>query len=888
MQSIISVDIFCFIILGILELGLLTKKRVRFDSTKALSSVCIAIMVCCGLDAICYLISGPVIPDFCYLILWILNFIAGSVTELLFTYYCYVYIRENASANKWDFYVPMILIVAEIIGIIITGFAGNLVSVNNGVVQFTGGMPKWAVCILIIVSAYLPCLAYLKRKEIGITPVLLFAFFGFLPFATSIFTLFTNNYDYSYPAFAISFLIIYVLLSNKLNFQKDQKNQRYLEERINIIQSVTSIFFASYYIDLEKGSYVEYSAKDSIKLKIPSKGNAQNFLNVACEQLIIPAYYEIMREFFDLSTITERLKDRNVVTCNYIGVTTGWSMAYLIAGDRDMFGNVRHVFFCARTIHDEKEREQEQNKKMEEYNNIIANAGIGVWHIFLKSGEEPRMQANEKMRELLGIKETNLTEEELYNRWYDRIVPEAVPSVLKSVREMIEGKFSENTYLWAHPTLGGIYVRCGGTAQKLEDGSHLLSGYHYDVTKIVIKEEKYKADLAMARQAAESASNAKTSFLFNMSHDIRTPMNAIIGFTDLLQKNLDNRAKAEDYIRKIQDSNAFLLSLINNVLEMARIESGKAVLEETYWNAQLFNDTVYSVFTESMKKKHLTFTRTVDVQHKDVLCDTTKVREIFLNLLSNAMKYTPDGGTVCMDLKEIPSNMEGYAMYQTVISDTGIGMSKEFLAHIFEDFSRERTSTESKVEGSGLGMAIVKKLIDLMKGTIEIESELGKGTRITVVLPHKIASTREIEHISETEMENYTQSFEGKKILLAEDNDLNAEIAIEILTDAGFIVERAEDGAICVKKLTENQPGFYDLILMDVQMPNMNGYEATMKIRALEDKEKADIPIVAMTANAFEEDKNDARRAGMNGHLAKPINVKKLIKTLSEILKEEA
>jgi signal transduction histidine kinase/ActR/RegA family two-component response regulator len=391
-----------------------------------------------------------------------------------------------------------------------------------------------------------------------------------------------------------------------------------------------------------------------------------------------------------------------------------------------------------------------------------------------------------------------------------------------------------------------------------------------------------RKELEKAYEQAESANNAKTAFLFNMSHDIRTPMNAIIGFTDLLEKHQKEPEKRGDYLKKIQDSSAVLLSIINNVLEMARIEKGTLVVDAVAWSAEEFNDTLYSVFEDMMRQKEITFTRQIDVTHHYVLCDPIKLREVFINILSNAYKYTNVGGKVHMELKEIPSDREGYALYRTTISDTGMGMSEDFLPHIFEEFSRENNTTDNKIEGTGLGMPIVKRLIEFMEGTIEVRSKKGEGSTFIVTIPHKI--TESVERNEHPASEQDTEDFTGKHILLAEDNELNAEIAIEILEEAGFAVDRAEDGQICVDMLQKADDYFYDVILMDIQMPNCNGYEATKMIRALPDRAKADIPIIAMTANAFEEDKRDAQRAGMNAHLAKPVNVNELYKTLTRIL----
>ncbi|MDO4489194.1 MAG: transporter substrate-binding domain-containing protein, partial [Eubacteriales bacterium] len=388
--------------------------------------------------------------------------------------------------------------------------------------------------------------------------------------------------------------------------------------------------------------------------------------------------------------------------------------------------------------------------------------------------------------------------------------------------------------------------------------------------------------LEEARDQAETANKSKSTFLFNMSHDIRTPMNAIIGFRDLLEKHQDEPERRGDYLRKIKDASDVLLSIINNVLEMARIEKGTIVIEEKACCAEQFNDALFSIFDELMSQKSISFTRSLNVEHAYVYCDPIKLREIFVNILSNACKYTNPGGRVDMSLTELPSDREGYALYRTVISDTGVGMSEEFLPHVFEEFSRERNTTDSKIEGTGLGMPIVKKLVELLGGSIDVKSKKGEGTTITVTLSHRIASKEDVTEMSSAEYD--TSLFKGRHILLAEDNDLNAEIANEILKEAGFEVTRARDGLECVEKLKNAENGYFDLILMDIQMPNMNGYEATRTIRAMDDAFKSGIIIIAMTANAFEEDKRRAFEAGMNGHIAKPINISDLMVKLAEAI----
>ena len=409
------------------------------------------------------------------------------------------------------------------------------------------------------------------------------------------------------------------------------------------------------------------------------------------------------------------------------------------------------------------------------------------------------------------------------------------------------------------------------------------------VAKLAAKDTKKLNDkLEIALKKAEDASLAKTRFLNNMSHDIRTPMNAILGYAQLMEEELKEKDLPEtsDHLEKLQQSGNLLLSIINNVLDMARIESGKMEIDENYGRIEDIRQTLFEIFGDEAKKKNIALHYTINVEHEHILTDTTKVKEIFANILSNAIKYTPSGGSVMVNIDELVCDEPGYMMVRTRVSDTGIGMSQDYLTKIFDAFTRERNTTKSKITGSGLGMSIVKRYVDLLGGTIDVESEPGKGSTFTVTLKHRIAD--ESYYVKKHDEGSGTASkiLEGKNILLAEDNDLNAEIAEAILERAGLKTERVEDGIQCVNKITKMPVGTYDMILMDIQMPRMDGYKATQAIRHLPDKDKACIPIVAMTANAFEEDKRDAVAAGMNGHIAKPIQIDKLLSMLAEVLRQ--
>lgn len=397
------------------------------------------------------------------------------------------------------------------------------------------------------------------------------------------------------------------------------------------------------------------------------------------------------------------------------------------------------------------------------------------------------------------------------------------------------------------------------------------------------KEAVYTADIEKAAKEAESANEAKTRFLFNMSHDIRTPLNAILGFAELLKEHMNDRERVEVYVDKIRSAGSMLLSIINHVLEMARIESGKTTLNANVTNINDIADSLQAVFEPSVQEKELISNINCNITHEYVICDETKVREIFLNIIGNSVKYTPKGGRVRVDITEIETDKKDSAAFRVVVSDTGIGMSKEYLPHIFEEFTREHSTTEAKVDGTGLGLPIVKALLDLMGGTIDVQSEPGKGTTTAIMLTFPIASKEEIAESNNQKRDILLSNLKGKRILLAEDNDLNAEIAMTILSENGLEIERAADGKICVDMIRAAREDYYDGILMDIQMPNMNGYDATEAIRALGGK-RGSIPIIAMTANAFEEDRKKALAAGMNAHIVKPIDIEIMLSTLGKYI----
>lgn len=532
-----------------------------------------------------------------------------------------------------------------------------------------------------------------------------------------------------------------------------EKHSLELARQLSIVKTVSKNFNAIYYINLHNYSFIELGTNvDGVQQVIGINGDARAAFEMMYKHLVLPEWVETMREFTNLDTVNERLRNRPWISQQFCGTLNGWSDGLFIAGNRNADGLCNHIIWATRNIDEAKRKELAVQKELEK-----------------------------------------------------------------------------------------------------------------------------------AIAAAQSANAAKTDFLFNMSHDIRTPMNAIIGYTDLLEKERNNPEKFADYLKKIRSSNDFLLSLINNVLEMAKIDSGKATLDEKPVITTHIKEEIYDVFHELMKQKNIEFIQNNNIEEKYVFCDIVKLSEIFLNLVSNAYKYTPEGGKITMLFDELPHEQENYVYIKTTISDTGIGMSKEYLPMLFEEFSRERNATDAGIKGTGLGMPIVKKFVELMNGTIDVESEIGKGTTFVIIIPHKIADAPDEapEFITAEAQKNFT----GKRLLLAEDNELNAEIAIELLKELNLEIEHAKDGAICVDMIQKAPAGYYDLVLMDVQMPNVNGYNATRAIRQLEDPAKNQIPIVALTANAFEEDKQNAYQAGMNAHISKPINLPELVQVLNKLLK---
>ena len=688
---------------------------------------------------------------------------------------------------------------------------------------------------------------------------------------------------------------------NRLNLalEEGKRANKALREEMVISEALSQEYHSLLKLDAETGEISLYRTdgfgmkKEMLQELLESHDYAGQILDKYIDNFVAAEDQERVRNATRLEVLRQNVPDQGLYKVSYLRIVDN-KYAYYEMNTIKIKDNSGKVYFVIgmRDVDEKVRMQMKQDKEMEMQREIITALGYDYFSVLLVDLEKDHVTIF-RQRSLNGKSIADLCAK-YHNCWSEFIPNYAKERVSDASYDEFMEKLSldyirsaKESYISVYEYVsddGIVYYQIKVAFVQKQDGHRVAVVSTKNIDKIIKKEKQQEEILNKALIEAKVASKAKTDFLFNMSHDIRTPMNAIIGFTNLLEEHLDDKEILLNYIDKIKTANEFLLSLINNVLEMAKIENGKEHLDEANTNMVDFYHTIVTLFHTQMNEKGVIFRHSLKIRHRNVMIDVTKMREILLNILSNALKYTPTGNSVTMTVTELPSEREGYAVYQTIIEDTGIGMSEEFLSHMFEYFSRERTTTESGVSGTGLGTAIVKKLVDLMHGTIDVESKLGEGTKITLKMSHQITENQDVQQNFQNEREYNTRDFTGKRILLAEDNDLNAEIAIAILEEQGLEVERAEDGIVCVNMIEKADADHYDLVLMDIQMPNMDGYKATQLIRQLPDKKKSRVPVIAMTANAFEEDKRNALVAGMDGFLSKPIVIEELLYTLQNTM----
>lgn len=509
---------------------------------------------------------------------------------------------------------------------------------------------------------------------------------------------------------------------------------------------------------------------------------------------------------------------------------------------------------------------------------ILEVSKTGIWTIELEDGCEPRMYTDKTMQMLLGIEE-DMEPEECYKSWFNNIEPEYVEIVQEAVQEILQTGRSEVVYPWNHPTQGKIYIRCGGVPdEKFEKAGFCLKGYHQDITETMVTRQKQDKALLEALIEAKQANQAKSEFLSHMSHDIRTPINGILGMLAISEKNQNDLEKQKECRQKIRISAEHLLSLINDVLDISKMESGVFSFAEESFDICDMLDSCMSILRPQAEEKGIHLEeRKENLQHVRLIGSPLHIRQILINIISNAIKYNRPNGKIFVYTEEL-SFKDGIAKFRFVIEDTGIGMGEEFQKHIFEPFTQENNDARTNFKGAGLGMSITKKLIEQMGGSIEVESELKKGSVFKVMLSVQI--DEEQNALSMMQEEEEPADISGMRVLLVEDNAINCEIVQYMLEDAGAAVVVAENGKLAVEAFSASDYEAFDCILMDVMMPVMDGLEATCAIRNMDRQDAETVPIIALSANTFEEDVKKAKEAGMNLHLSKPVDMDKLFRTM--------
>ena len=528
--------------------------------------------------------------------------------------------------------------------------------------------------------------------------------------------------------------------------------------------------------------------------------------------------------------------------------------------------------------------EQEEKYRLEARQNledILEGARTGIWTIELEEGCQPRMYTNRVMRMLLGVSD-EIEPEECYRHWFQNIEPDYVEMVQESVREIVETGRSEVIYPWKHPELGKIYVRCGGVPDKtFKKPGVCLNGYHQDITETMVAKRKQEQAIMELLEKVRRANSAKSEFLSHMSHDLRTPINGILGMLSIIEKSQDDPERQRDCRNKIRVSTEHLLSMVNDVLQFSKMDSARPTeAEESFALRDVLENSI-ALLDERAKERGIRLTlEEIDIQHGRVIGNPLYLQQILMNMIDNAIKYNHPQGSVSVRVKETSCRGDT-ADYQFVVEDTGIGIGEAFKKHIFEPFTQEHKSARTHYNGVGLGMSIVKQLVDQMKGHIEVESQIGSGSLFRITLPMQIDGVRDAQ--AEDEGQNEPDTIAGMRVLLVEDNEINCEIIEFMLKDAGAEVVTAKDGKVAVDAFAASAPETFDCVLMDLMMPVMSGYEAARVIRGMKRTDAKNVPIIALSANAFDEDVAMAKDAGMNEHLAKPVDMGKMFRVMNRL-----
>lgn len=661
------------------------------------------------------------------------------------------------------------------------------------------------------------------------------------------------------------------------------------QETAEIITAVGDAYESIYLVDTNDGTFISFRRSDYLAENYPERGihYSESFLKYIVHD-VHPDYRELLLKYTDLNFIKEELRDKKAIGVNFYDTHAGtqyYEMRIIKPKKYESNGKILVSFINRNELILQRQREIFITGLSDDYDS--------VYYGNLKN------DTFESVRLTRAFKDSHpelcyITSFSDFTKKAGKFLhPDDVETVLSGLSpENIRKQLNENKAFYINyrqminDTVQYYRIKILCTENWEKDNEFMFGTSNVDelIRQQMEREMEQKKVLEDAKDKAEAASRAKSIFLFNMSHDIRTPMNAIKGFTELAERNIDNRSKVSDYLGKVKSSSNHLLSLINDVLNMSRIESGKVTIDEVPTDIKAETEKLLSIVDVTANEKGVSLSYDLSgIKDTYIYGDALHVNQILLNVLSNAIKYTKTGGSVFYTVEQLDDSTDSTASFCATIRDTGIGMTQEFIEHIFEEFARESNSTKSGVEGTGLGMSIVKRLVDMMGGRIEIDSKPGKGTTVKIYLKFRIAAeVIDSNPVAENNVDD--DILKGKRLLLVEDNEFNREIAREILTDEGLEIEEAEDGAIAVEKVKAQEPDYFDFVLMDIQMPYMDGYTATRTIRGLDNADYSNLPIIAMTANAFEEDVKNALAAGMNGHLSKPIDIPKLIECLKRFI----
>ncbi|MCI9216243.1 ATP-binding protein [Lachnospiraceae bacterium 42-17] len=662
---------------------------------------------------------------------------------------------------------------------------------------------------------------------------------------------------------------------------------RELQKRsYNVLHALSVDYLGIYQVNLDTGECEIYRNSEQMGMNwaVHFKDGYQAAMERYISKYIVPRDQERMR------VVTK--KD---YVLSQLGTKKKFSVRYQV---KDSYSGLKHLEMHFSATDKTKEEncaifaqrdvnavvEQEEKYKLEarqSLEDILGGARTGIWTIELEEGRRPRMYADRTMRILLGVSD-EIGPEECYLHWFEHIEPDYVKMVQEAVQEILKAGRAEVIYPWNHPKMGKIYVRCGGVPDKtFKKPGACLNGYHQDITEIMVTRKKQEQSIMELLERVRRANSAKSEFLSRMSHDLRTPINGILGMLAILEKSQNDPKQQQECQKKIRVSTEHLLSLVNDVLEVSKLESGRtAAVEEPFDLYAVLEDCITILLPEAEKRKIRLEIKEAVLRHSRVIGNPLHLKQILMNVIDNALKYNRPLGSVFIRAEET-SFQDKTASYCFVIEDTGIGIGEEFKEHIFEPFTQEHQSARTNYDGVGLGMSIVKKLVDQMNGTVAVDSQIGKGSVVQINLPLRVDETWNEPPVDEDW--NVRDNIGGMRVLLVEDNEINCEIVEYILTEAGAKVVTANDGKAAVDAFEASKPGTFDCILMDLMMPVMSGYEAARVIRGLKRTDAQTVPIIALSANAFEEDIALAKDAGMNEHLAKPVDIQKMFNAMNRL-----